>query len=66
MGGFMREKEKLIVEKRRPDCVTEVKIGSSVLVVNGFLKQDGRDTATDKMLKLLDAENYLNVSKKCC
>jgi len=31
MGGFMREKEKLIVEKRRPDCVTEVKIGSSVV-----------------------------------
>jgi len=26
MGGFMREKEKLIVEKRRPDCVTEVKM----------------------------------------
>jgi len=54
------------VEKRRPDCVTEVKIGSSVLVVNGFLKQDGRDTAVDKMLKLLAAENYLNVRKKCC
>ena len=57
--------EKNIVEKRCPDCVTEVKIGNTVLVVNGFLKQNGAATAADKMLKVLSAESYLSVSKKC-
>lgn len=39
---------------RRPDCVTEIRIGNSVLVVSGYFKQD--TTATDKMLKVLEAE----------
>ena len=41
---------------RRPDCVTETRIGNTVLVVSGFFKQDAPDTAADKMMKLLEAE----------
>ena len=39
---------------RRPDCVTEIRMGNSVLVVSGYFKQD--TTAADKMLKVLEAE----------
>ena len=38
---------------RRPDCVTEIRIGNSVLVVSGYFKQDTTATAADKMLKVL-------------
>ncbi len=41
---------------RRPDCVTTVCSGGTVLVVKGYLKQDGRETAADKMEKALRAE----------
>ena len=41
---------------RRPDCVTKIRMGSSVLVVSGYFKQDTTDTAADKMLKVLEAE----------
>ena len=41
---------------RRPDCVTEIRIGNSVLVVSGYFKQDTTATAADKMLKVLEAE----------
>ena len=41
---------------RRPDCVTEIRMGNTVLVVSGFFKQDATDTAADKMMKLLEAE----------
>lgn len=34
---------------RRPDCVTEIRMGNSVLTVSGFFKQDATDTAADKM-----------------
>ena len=37
---------------RRPDCVTEIRIGNSVLVVSGYFKQDTTATAADKMLKV--------------
>jgi len=30
---------------RRPDCVTEIRIGNSVLVVSGYFKQDTTATA---------------------
>ena len=40
---------------RRPDCVTEIRIGNSVLV-SGYFKQDTTATAADKMLKVLEAE----------
>ena len=42
---------------RRPDCVTEVRRGNTVLVVSGYFKQDTTATATDKMMKVLEAEN---------
>ena len=38
------------------DCVTEIRIGNSVLVVSGFFKKDTTDTAADKMMKVLEAE----------
>ena len=41
---------------RRPDCVTEIRIGNSVLVVSGFFKQGSTETAADKMAKVLQAE----------
>ncbi len=39
-----------------PDCVTEIRIGNTVLVVSGFFKKDTTDTAADKMMKVLEAE----------
>lgn len=44
-------------DKRRPDCVTEVRIGNSVLVVSGFFKRDATATAADKLMKVLEAES---------
>ena len=41
---------------RRPDCVTETRMGNTILVVSGFFKQDATDTAADKMMKVLKAE----------
>ena len=41
---------------RRPDCVTEIRIGNTILVVSGFFKEGATDTAADKMMKVLEAE----------
>ena len=41
---------------RRPDCVTEIRMGNSVLVVSGFFKQGSSETAAAKMAKVLQAE----------
>jgi len=41
---------------RRPDCVTEVRSGNTVLVVSGYFKEGATATAADKMLKVLEAE----------
>ena len=38
------------------DCVTEIRMGNSVLTVSGFFKQGATDTAADKMMKVLEAE----------
>jgi len=35
---------------RRPDCVTEIRMGNTVLVVSGFFKKDTTATAADKMM----------------
>lgn len=43
-------------DNRRPDCVTEVRVGNSVLVVSGFFKRDTTATAADKMAKVIEAE----------
>ena len=42
---------------RAPDCVTEIKAGNTILTVFGYFKEDATDTAEDKMLKALKAEN---------
>ena len=41
---------------RRPDCVTKVRKGNTLLIVSGYFKQDTTATATDKMMKVLEAE----------
>ena len=41
---------------RRPDCVTEVRMGNTVLIVSGYFKEDATATAADKMMKVLEAE----------
>ena len=43
--------------RRAPDCVTEIKVGNTILTVSGYLKQDATDTAVDKMMKVLQTEN---------
>ena len=41
---------------RRPDCVTEIRMGNTVLVVSGFFKESSTETAADKMEKVLKAD----------
>ncbi len=41
---------------RRPDCVTEIRMGNTILTVSGYFKQDAKDTAADKMMRVLEAE----------
>ena len=43
-------------QERRPDCVTEIRMGNSVLVVSGYFKKDTTTTAADKMARVLEAE----------
>lgn len=45
---------------RRPDCVTEVRMGNTVLTVSGYFKQDATATAADKMMKVLETEAITN------
>lgn len=40
---------------RRPDCVTEIRMGNSVLVVSGYFKKDTTTTAADKMARVLES-----------
>ena len=40
---------------RRPDCVAEIRMGNSVLVVSGHFKKDTTTTA-GKMARVLEAE----------
>ena len=53
---FMAENKQNTTPERRPDCVTEIRMGNTVLVVSGFFKKDTTDTAADKMMKVLEAE----------
>ena len=52
----MAENKQNTTPARRPDCVTEIRMGNTVLVVSGFFKKDTTDTAADKMMKVLEAE----------
>ena len=56
----MAENKQNINPERRPDCVTEIRMGNSVLVVSGFFKKDTTATAADKMMKVLEAEAAAN------
>ena len=42
--------------KRAPDCVTEVRMGNTILTVYGYFKQDTTETAADKMARAIAAE----------
>ena len=42
--------------KRAPDCVTEVRMGNTILTVNGYFKQSATETAADKMARAITAE----------
>lgn len=42
---------------RRLDCVTETRMGNTILVVSGFFKEDAVSTAADKMMRVLEAES---------
>ena len=50
------ERKQNTTPERRPDCVTEIRMGNTVLIVSGFFKKDTTDTAADKMMKVLEAE----------
>lgn len=41
---------------RRPDCVTEIRMGNSVLVVSGFFKQGSTENAADNIATFLTKE----------
>ena len=47
---------------RRPDCVTEIRMGNSVLTVSGFFKQGATDTAADKMMKVPGTQESTDTS----
>lgn len=52
------EKEKnSSITVRCPDCVTETRMGNTILVVSGFFKEDASSTAADKMMRVLEAES---------
>ena len=55
-GEPMTKKASNTSATRRPDCVTEVRMGNTILTVSGYLKLDAKDTATDKMMRVLEAE----------
>ena len=47
---------KSINTSRAPDCVTEVRMGNTILTVSGYYKEKATETAADKMEKVLKAE----------
>ena len=47
---------------RRPDCVTEIRMGNTVLTVSGYFKQDTTDTAAHKTPRVLEAESRCQIS----
>ena len=55
----MSNKPQQTSAKRKPDCVTEVRMGNTVLTVSGYFKQDATETAADKMAKVIAAERAI-------
>ena len=48
---------------RRPDCVTEIRMGNSVLVVSGYFKKDTTTTAADKMARCYTGADLSGVNR---
>ena len=44
---------------RAPDCVTELRVGNTLLTVRGYFKQSATETARDKMAKVIETEGVL-------
>ncbi len=58
-GGFyMAKANSNISEKciRNADCVTETRMGNSILIVYGFYTPNTTVTATEKMMRVLRSE----------
>ena len=49
---------------RRPDCVTEIRMGNTVLVVSGFFKKDTTSTAADKMARVWKRKPLLHKKRR--
>ena len=49
---------------RAPDCVTEVRMGNTILTVSGYFKQSATETAADKMAKVIAAEAVAGTLRK--
>ena len=52
----MSNKPQQASSKRKPNCVTEVRMGNMILTVSGYFKQDTTETAADKMARAIAAE----------
>ena len=52
----MSNKPQQTPAKRKPDCVTEVRMGNMILTVSGYFNQSATETAADKMAKVIAAE----------
>lgn len=61
---MIEKKVKTTEKKRKPDCVTEVRIGKSVLVVSGYFKENGTKIAEDIMEAVLKAEHAAGLLKE--
>ena len=55
----MSNKPQQTTAKRKPDCVTEVRMGNTILTVSGYFKQSAAETAADKMAKVIAVEGTL-------
>lgn len=59
----MRERKRMEDRRHRTaDCVTELRRGNTVLIVNGYFKRDASETADDKMARVLRAEGDLRAT----
>ena len=55
----MSNKPQQTPSKRKPDCVTEVRVGNTTLTVSGYFKPNATETAADKMAKVIAAERAI-------
>ena len=48
------------ISQRKPDCVTEVRKGNTVLTVFGYFKLDATETAAEKMARVIASSANLD------